>query len=166
MIGVVARQVRTLAAAPRRSEEPVKGAEVALDEPTKEQGYESDPEIRKLVETYAMSLATTHYERSSRVTVVGKPYDLDCRSASEHFRVEVKGTRGDGAAVIVTRNEVRHARSGGYRVELFLVSRIEVVGAVGERAAKGGAVSILDRWIPEDGDLEPLQYSYRVPRSA
>ena len=167
LIGVVAGQTGTLAGAGRgRGDEPVKGAEVELDEPTRDQGYESDPEIRKLVETYAMSLATAHYEKTSQVTVVGKPYDLDCRSASEHFRVEVKGTRGDGAAVIVTRNEVRHARSGGYRVELFLVSRIEVGVEAGERVAKGGSVSILARWSPEDDDLEPLQYSYRVPRSS
>ena len=55
------------------------------------------------------------------------PYDLRCTKGDAEVRVEVKGTRGDGSTVEVTIGEVVNARGNGWRTDLFIVSRIEIV---------------------------------------
>jgi len=117
-----------------------------------EQGYEQDPEIRRILERYAVERALEHYKpKTTRIEEKGQPYDLDCYTAGGgHFRVEVKGTRTNGDAVIVTRNEVQHARKGSPRVELFILSDISLGGGPGAYVATGGEVRILEDWRPTE----------------
>jgi hypothetical protein len=78
------------------------------------QGRVANSAVRKAIEEYAMQRAKAYF--SSRWTSVKDVsrracFDLLCRQDSRELRVEVKGTTGDGDAVLVTRNEVDHAVS-------------------------------------------------------
>lgn len=92
-----------------------------------------------------------------------KSYDLICRRGDEVKHVEVKGTTTDGAEVILTRNEVRHAREHPCTV-LFVVSDITVERAEdGTVTATGGKQHPYDPWHLDDGTLTPLGFRYQVP---
>jgi hypothetical protein len=76
------------------------------------QGFLMSPAIKRAVELHAMELAIAHYSRNWQVSDVhaDHPYDLECRRGDRVIYVEVKGSTSRGEAVIVTPNEVRHAR--------------------------------------------------------
>lgn len=73
--------------------------------------------------------------------------DLWCvRKGEPELHVEVKGTTADGAEVLLTPNEVQHARSDYPNVALFVMARIEVGEAEGGTIeAFGGEVIKRDR---------------------
>ena len=74
----------------------------------------------------------------------------------------MKGTTTDGAEVILTRNEVRHAREYPYTA-LFVVSNITVERAEdGTVTATGGNQHCYDPWRLGDGTLTPLGFRYQV----
>lgn len=90
-------------------------------------------------------------------------YDLICRRGLEVKHVEVKGTTSDGADVILTPNEVAHARRLEH-VALFILSNVLVERADdGAATATGGVRHIYDPWHIDDGTLIPLGFRYRVP---
>ncbi len=101
------------------------------------QGYGLTPEERKAVELHAMALARAHFEREGyRVEDVSatKPYDLVCWKDGVEHHVEVKGTTGDGSSILLTANEVEHARRQFPNVSLFVVSGVVLAQA----KARGG----------------------------
>ena len=73
-----------------------------------------------------------------------KSYDLICRRCDEIKHVEVKGTTTDGAEVILTLNEVKHARENPCTA-LFVVSDITV-----ERADDGIVIATGGKHHPND----------------
>jgi hypothetical protein len=73
--------------------------------------------------------------------------------------IEVKGSIGQGASVIVTRNEVEQARAHPARAVLAIVSEIQLEGD----QATGGHVDLIDPWAPDDDDLVVLHLRYRPP---
>jgi hypothetical protein len=93
------------------------------------QGWAGSAEGRRAVEAYAMRLAKSHYQAlwAEVLDVSGsQPFDLLCRDGDRELRVEVKGTTTPGFSILLTRNEVRHARAHDGRMALFLVSEIMV----------------------------------------
>ena len=57
-----------------------------------------------------MAVATVHLELDGWTVddvSTTRPYDLHCRRGSEVLRTEVKGTTGDGSAVVVIRMRSR-----------------------------------------------------------
>ena len=74
-------------------------------------------------------------------------YDLICRRGDGEVKhVEVKGTTTDGAEVILTPNEVRHARDN-LRTALFVLSNITVECAEdGTVIATAGTHHNYDPW--------------------
>lgn len=56
------------------------------------------------------------------------------------------------------------ARNADWRSDLFLVERIalEPDGQDGHRAS-GGRCRLARNWIPEEQDLTPIQYRYKLP---
>ena len=97
------------------------------------QGFQLDQEVKVAVEALAMNMATEFYGKAWTVEDVhgSESYDLICRRGDEVKHVEVKGTTTDGAEVILTPNEVRHAREHP-RTALFVLSNITI-----ERAEDG-----------------------------
>lgn len=127
------------------------------------QGFQVSPAARRAIELHAMTLALKHYrEHWPRVDDVSgsKPYDLHCSGSRRELRVEVKGTTGDGSAVLLTPNEVEHALTYFPDVALFIVSRISLeLDASGQPSAVGGACRVIEPWDIETAELVPLSYA-------
>jgi Domain of unknown function (DUF3883) len=125
------------------------------------QGYEPDSDVRRAVEQRAMALAEEHYRALGfdvQNTATTKPYDFRCTLDGLEVRVEVKGTRGDGAAIEVTIGEVENARGADWRTDLFVVSGILVTRTLDAPVASGGTVRIVAGWRPAPEDLECIRF--------
>jgi hypothetical protein len=122
---------------------------------------------RRLVELHAMEMAKRHYcEKWETVEDVTSKrcYDLECRTGDRVLRVEVKGTTGGGTSVLLTTNEVEHARAQQPHVALFVVSEIQLRREPGsEPVASGGTVRILEPWDVRACELRPMAYECRLP---
>lgn len=79
------------------------------------------------------------------------------------LHVEVKGTTSPGERVLLTRNEVRHAKETDAAVALFLLAGITVSKHGENPVSSGGSQIVLDPWHIDDGTLEPLAFDYRLP---
>jgi hypothetical protein len=128
------------------------------------QGFLVSHAVRKSIEEYAVAWAIRHYQTQGwTVHDVGssESYDLRCtRERSSNLHVEVKGTTGLGETVILTRNEVLHARSG-QNVDLFVVTEITVEGRDTDHPVAGAGVAhVCHNWKPADEDLIPVGYDY------
>lgn len=139
---------------------------------TEEAGIMSDPERRLVVEQYAVKLASEHYGRLGyNIVELGKPYDLLCEPKPDTVselpivHVEVKGSVGQARTILLTKNEVLHARdSDGWRTDLVIVSCIDLERkAAGGWVASGGQLRCIEEWLPADSDLVPTQFEYQVP---
>ena len=136
-------------------------------------GRLADPAQRRAVELRAVAIAKAHYEgRGFEVKVLGKPFDLlclpthRCESNSREIHVEVKGSVSSATSVHLTRNEIADARLEGktWRSDLFIASGIRLrADGAGAWVAEGGDVLCIEGWRPDDKDLEPTDFVYRVP---
>jgi hypothetical protein len=128
------------------------------------QGFLLSQKVRKCVEDYAVRWAIRHYESEGwSVSDVGafQSFDLLCSRGQEELRVEVKGTTTPGEGVILTPNEVTHAREQHPKVELFVVAAIVVEHPEDEHPlAIGGAAYVQKEWWPDDSELVPVGYRY------
>jgi hypothetical protein len=151
------KAVYNLATGPKSAELPVKSFG---------QGPIVESQKRKSIELYAQRLAEDYFrELSYDVTDVSpfESFDLRCITNDEELHVEVKGTSGSGDTIILTRNEVVHARSSECETVLFIVKNIEYRPHNGVLQASGGEQLIYRNWIPMDELLRPLQYQYLLP---
>jgi hypothetical protein len=151
---------------------PVEQAERAVEDaaggvarPGKGQGFQLDQDVKVAVEALAMNTATEFYANEWPVEDVhgSQSYDLICRRGDEIKHVEVKGTTTDGAEVILTPNEVRHAREHPCTA-LFVLTNVSIKrDEDGTVAATGGVRHLFDPWHIDDGTLTPLGFRYQVP---
>lgn len=128
------------------------------------QGFLVSQAVRKAVESYAVARAIRHF-RSQGWTVkdVGstESYDLDCTRGLERLHVEVKGTTTIGERIILTPNEVAHARAWHPNVGLFVVSKVELAESDPDHPVpRGGTARVWPEWMPYDERLEPVGYFY------
>jgi hypothetical protein len=129
------------------------------------QGFQVDQAAKAAVEARAMNAATEFYSQAWDVQDVHgrESYDLLCRRGDEVMRVEVKGTTTAGVEVILTPNEVDHARRYPHTV-LFILSGIALRKADdGTVEATGGDRLVLDPWHIDDGTLTPIGFRYQPP---
>ncbi|MBM4035454.1 MAG: EVE domain-containing protein [Planctomycetes bacterium] len=137
--------------------------------PSRGQGYRMDQKARKAVELHAMREADRHFreELEYEVEVVSerKPFDLLCTKGGEELHVEVKGTTSVGEEVVLTANEVEHARANPGRTVLFVFHSIQVDQENGQWVARAGMRRVLRPWDLSLGTLKPLVYAYTLPRS-
>lgn len=126
------------------------------------QGYSVDAKQRQAIEHYAMQKAKTFYEEQGyHVVDVSRThsYDLLCQSTTgQELHVEVKGTTSDGTQILLTPNEVNHARNYS-NVALFILSQIQV-NSTDPTQLQGGQFLCLDPWNIQEGTLSPLAYAY------
>jgi hypothetical protein len=86
-------------------------------------------------------------------------YDILCIKGSAWLFVDVEGTRRDGAQVIITETEARHAHDNAANTELFILHDIEIDDIEGS-----GQVRIISEWDPlTSGTLAPITYYWRLP---
>lgn len=89
-------------------------------------------------------------------------YDLRCVRGDEEMHVEVKGTTTGGSSVILTKNEVEHAREQHPDTALFVVSDVEVVSEDDPVEVSGGEVTLVQPWEPGEEELEATEYRYEI----
>jgi hypothetical protein len=151
----------------QQAEEAVQDAAGKVARRGRGQGFQLDQEVKVAVEARAMNKATDLYSAQGWIVedVHGtESYDLICRRGDEVKHVEVKGTTTDGVEIILTPNEVRHARESECTA-LFVLSHITVEQAEdGTVTATGGQRHRYDPWRLDDGTLTPLGFRYQVPR--
>jgi len=131
------------------------------------QGFLLSPKIKRAVELHSMDRAIAYYSRRWKVTDVhaNHPFDLECRRGSDVLYVEVKGSTTRGDAVIVTPNEVKHARTHHPHTELFVLSEIVVDDAATTSPhARGGKESRHSGWGTDDSRLRPVGFEYRIKK--
>lgn len=147
------------------AEEAVADAAGKVARPKGGQGFQLDQQVKVAVEVHAMNAATEFFLEGWEVDDVHgtESYDLICRRSGEVKHVEVKGTTTDGTEVILTPNEVRHAR--GYpNTALFVLSNIIVERANDDTVTvTGGEQHLRDPWQIDDEALAPIGFRYQVP---
>jgi hypothetical protein len=134
------------------------------------QGRISDPDVRQAIERFAEDHAAAYLEeRGWQVKRVGQyklGYDLACRNPEgEALHVEVKGTRTLGEKVILTANEVAHARrvsECGAQHMLYVVSQINVAESKIITCSAGSPL-LLWPWTISEDDLIATEYAYTIP---
>ena len=136
-------------------------------------GHEDDPLLRAVIESYAVECAWEWLKGEGWVCKpLGKPFDLRCTKGDQELHVEVKGTRGKGTIVELTRNEVIHnqkpctSETACDEQALFVVSEITLTG----QKPEGGKMGYAWPWkitstvqYDHDGELIPTKYDYTVP---
>jgi hypothetical protein len=125
------------------------------------QAYLADAEIRRAVESHAMEVAADLLSRQGWLVTdvsANHPYDLRCTRDGEtgELHVEVKGTMGAGERILLTANEVRHARSAFPEVALVVVSGITFT----DGRAEGGEPILRQPWDVNAGELTPTAFTW------
>lgn len=119
---------------------------------------------RKAIELRAVAVSTHFLEqRGYDVTDVGshESYDLHALppDGGSALRVEVKGTTSSGSEVVLTRNEVNLHRESHPDNALAVVHGITLHrGDV--PTASGGTLEFEQPWLIDEGDLQPLAFTY------
>ena len=129
------------------------------------QRFRQSAEERRAIEAHSMAVATSELKAQGwnvEDVSTSRSYDLHCTRGTERLHVEVKGTTGDGTAVLLTPNEVVLARDRYPATALFIVSEIDLsVGPDDSTLASGGKLEILTPWDPDAaGELRPLGFHY------
>lgn len=135
------------------------------------QGFRMDPQQRRAIEQHAMEMAKAYFKEHGWTTIddvsLRKSYDLHCsRADGSELRVEVKGTTGTGATVLLTPNEVTHAHKHHPNVALFIVANVALSSVEGKPLVSGGDVIVHEPWKLEDEGLTAIGYEYAVPKKS
>lgn len=127
-------------------------------------GRMSDPAARRAVELRAMDAVEEWLgdEWHCKDTSSNHPWDFEASNGTEVMRIEVKGTTGVGAQVILTVGEVRNALEYP-DCALAVVSNIQLDTSGAEPKATGGEVKFIRPWEVDQDALRPLTYEYLVP---
>jgi hypothetical protein len=127
------------------------------------QGFQSDVEVRLLVESHAMAICKKYYaDRGYQIenVSINRPYDFILRKNGLSRFVEVKGTQTAGDSIVLTKNEVDLSRTQGDNMVLFIVHSI----VMNDRTVKKGSgiVSIIEPWSVSNDRLTPISFTYRL----
>lgn len=121
-------------------------------------GFETNPRIRHAIEEHSVQEAKRHFEKLGyKVEIKGKPYDLLCTKGRQTKYVEVKGTRTDGSAVALTRNEVAFLKEHKKSAAMFVLHHVELKTG-NKPKAFGGKLKLIEPWDPECGVLKPVTF--------
>lgn len=74
----------------------------------------------------------------------------------------MKGTQGGGKSVILTKNEVAHAKKHQQHSVAVIVHNVNVGSEGGSFHASGGALRVCLPWVVESAALEPIQYKWTL----
>jgi hypothetical protein len=127
-------------------------------------GFQPDSRVRRAIEHHAMKRAAAHFKHDGWTvedTHVGNPFDLRISRRGEVVQVEVKGTTGDGAEVVLTRGEVESAERAPSA--LFILRQVKITWISDEPIAIGGEPILYMPWRVHDGRLTAVSYFYQPP---
>lgn len=130
------------------------------------QGYGLSSVEKKAVERRALSVAIEYFDNEGFTDIkdVGDhaSYDLTMLKGGQIHFVEVKGTTGTGAVVILTRNEVEVHQKYFPNNALAVVSSISLTRGDAP-VASGGVLRVILPWEVTQAQLEPMVFEYRLP---
>lgn len=130
------------------------------------QGFGLSQLERKAVELRAMEVVRQIYENDGWEVVdtsSSHPFDLLATRDGEIRHIEVKGTTGLGASILLTHGEVEHAKRNRSVAALVVVSKIALSGEGESFAGSGGEISThLDPWHIKNSCLEATNYRYAL----
>ena len=128
------------------------------------QGIGLTYEERRVIELRAMEIARDIYLQEGWTlldTSTSEPYDFEAYKGKEIRYIEVKGTTGDGASVILTHGEVKHVFDNPETSALVVISNIKLDKSSESPSASEGKVHLhLDPWIIDEEKLTPTPYRY------
>jgi hypothetical protein len=123
-----------------------------------------EPGDRVAVEARALNVVLAHYSARGAVNDVGRTagFDYSVVIDGQEWHVTVKGTTSSGEEIVLTPDEVAHAR-GHEHLDLCIVSNIRVErDEAGQSAGAGGILQIHHPWRIETDRLHALGYRYRL----
>jgi hypothetical protein len=125
------------------------------------QGFQYDALYRRVIEARAMTVVQRELKKSyDTVEDYSKTasYDFLCRNGNGRPRViEVKGTTTAGKAVLVSSNEYDLARR--QRVDLYVVSNVQLRFDGDDVTAHGGSLTIHEDWGKNGYSVKPRGYA-------
>jgi hypothetical protein len=130
-------------------------------------GFQSDPQIRQVIEKYAMDWAERRLKELFGATPENKsktkPYDFLCKVTDSELYVEVKGTQETAGKIIgLTPNEVDHATQHRNSA-LFIVYAVKVeVNNKKPPVVSEGRERFVNPWDISKGTLKPRGYVFTV----
>lgn len=127
------------------------------------QGLQMDAAARRAIENAAQDRLMRYYrERGWTVTDtrLNRPYDAVAVRGTEVIYLEAKGTQSAGQSVILTRNEVDHARKHPGQCRIGVWSGMRLIDGVVDFEA--GSFRVVDL-APEDRDLRPRDFDWTLP---
>lgn len=130
------------------------------------QGLQMDAAVRQAIENAAQDRLMRFYrERGWTVTDtrLNRPYDAVAVRGTEEIYLEAKGTQSAGQSVILTRNEVNHARKHSGQCRMGVWSGMRLIDGVVDSEAGSFRVIDLD---PDDRDLRPRDFDWTLPGSS
>lgn len=146
------------------------GTEEVVESPSRTEAAQTwmdDPVARQAIEQHAMAEASGYYVADGWHVVdvsTRQPFDLLCRRNGHELHVEVKGTTTEGRQILLTPNEVAHARTHYPNVALVVVAQIDVSpGSDGMPVARGGTTKVYEPWAIDAGGLTALSYTWTAP---
>jgi len=152
---------------PAEIEDALNASAVAAGKRPRRRGFMQSAAARRAVERRAMDVAQAElvahgYDCFEDVSLT-ESFDFRCCFDGAEVHVEVKGTTSEGARVLLTRNEVAHAREWHPNVVLVVVHGIALTQTDVGATATGGIPRVIERWQLLDSALEPVAYEYIVP---
>jgi hypothetical protein len=129
-------------------------------------GFQSNPEIRRAIEDYAMEKAKEHLEGLGYKPMdrhKTESYDFLCEVSGAELFVEVKGMQDNGSAISLTPKEVEHARKHKNSA-LFIIHSVKVTGDK-KPAVSGGEQIFLHPWDISVGTLKPRGFVFTLGKS-
>lgn len=130
------------------------------------QGLQMDAEVRKVIENAAQERLMAYYrDRGWTVTDTrqNRPYDAVAVRDRETIYLEAKGTQSMGETVIVTRNEVEHARQNPGLCIMGVWSGMRLLDGVVDPGAGDFRLLPFD---PDERQLRPRDFDWTLPKSA
>lgn len=133
------------------------------------QGFGLTAKERKAVEDRAMHLASKELKALGFTKINNtsskRPFDYEAHLNGKKHLIEVKGTTGNAASIILTRNELDAQRGAWPHNVLIVVDRIGLDRSDPTPVASGGNVRSLLGWQINEQDLKALAYQYVTPLS-
>ena len=130
------------------------------------QGIGLSAKERKQVELRAMEIVRHHYsEKGWQLidTSLSQPYDYLASKGSIKRFIEVKGTTGDGKAILLTHGEVKNVNNNSDSSVLVVVSNITLNKSGEHVVAEGGTITThRDPWTIEEAHLTATHFRYKI----
>ncbi|MHC6595100.1 protein NO VEIN domain-containing protein [Arthrobacter sp. C152] len=127
------------------------------------QGLQMDAVTRKVIEDTAQDRLMRWYRQRGWTvtdTRLSRPYDAVAVKGNDKVYLEAKGTQSGGGSVIVTRNEVDHAREHPGQCRMGVWSEMRLLDGVVDPDA--GTFRIL-AFDPDRRDLRPRDFDWTLP---